>query len=65
VQRFLACTRLPDDRVSGPLLSAGAELVADLAIGSWVGARVRFGIAQPLRGPGSSPRLWVRFGSAF
>lgn len=47
-----------------PLLSAGAELVIDAALGSFAGGRLRFGTAVPLR-PARSPALYLQFGSAF
>lgn len=47
-----------------PLISAGAELVIDAALGSVAGGRLRLGTGLPLR-PSASPVLYVEFGSAF
>jgi Tol biopolymer transport system component len=62
-ERFLSCERA--NLAGDPLLSAGAELVTELGIGSWFYTRVRVGLAQPVNGPGNSPRAYLQFGSAF
>jgi hypothetical protein len=62
-ERFLSCERA--NEAGDPLLSAGAELVTELGIGSWFYTRVRLGLAQPVSGPGSSPLVYLQFGSAF
>jgi hypothetical protein len=62
-ERFLSCERA--NMAGDPLLSAGAELVTELGIGSWFYTRVRVGVAQPVSGPGNSPRAYLQFGSAF
>jgi hypothetical protein len=62
--RFRSCARTADD-VGGPLVSTGAELVADVGLGSFLFTRVRLGIAQPVRGPHDAPQLHLRLGSSF
>ncbi len=63
---FRSCARA--NAASSPLVSAGAELVTDIGIGSWFDARVRLGIAPAIQGPsgaGTRELLYLRFGSAF
>ncbi|HEX6363480.1 MAG TPA: hypothetical protein VFZ93_11010, partial [Albitalea sp.] len=60
---YASCARANAE--TGILLSAGAELVTDLGIGSWFYTRVRIGLAQPIQGPDESALVYIRFGSAF
>ena len=62
-ERYLSCESA--NMAGDPLLSAGAELVTELGIGSWFYTRVRVGLALPVSGPGNSPMAYLQFGSAF
>jgi hypothetical protein len=54
-----------EDRGDGMLLSAGAEVVSDVALLSFMPTWVTLGVAQPLAGPRNSPRVYFRFGRSF
>jgi hypothetical protein len=53
------------DQGTNPLLSAGAELGADLAFLSFFTTRARFGVAGPISGPATRPFVYVSFGPSF
>jgi hypothetical protein len=59
--RFLIC----EEQGSNPLISAGAELGADLSFFSFFATRARFGVAQPISGPANRPFAYVSFGPSF
>ena len=61
---FSACPG-NDDRGSDMLLSAGVELLGNLAVLSFVPAWMRVGVAVPLRGPRSGLRAYVGLGQGF
>jgi Tol biopolymer transport system component len=68
------CTRdeAEEDRFSGcpdpgldPLVSAGAELIVDFGLFHNTASIVRLGVAQPVRGPGDRPTVYLGVGRAF
>ncbi|MCI0433632.1 MAG: hypothetical protein L0271_08275 [Gemmatimonadetes bacterium] len=66
----LALQRFPNtcgrrNSVSTPLIGAGAELVLDIGFAGIFPARVRLGVAAPVRGPDGSTRLYAHLGANF
>jgi hypothetical protein len=61
---FLFCPGAPG-RGDQMLLSTGLELYANVAVLSFFPAWMRLGLAQPIRGPSLSPRLYFTLGQSF
>jgi hypothetical protein len=61
---FRACPG-NEDRSQGVLVSAGAELLGNVAVLAFLPAWVRLGIAQPIQGPRSNPRVYFAIGQSF
>jgi Tol biopolymer transport system component len=60
---FTTCARAAAS--PGPLLGAGAELVADIGFAGIFPARLRAGFAVPVRGPDESTRFYLVLGPNF
>jgi Tol biopolymer transport system component len=60
---FTSCARAA--ATSTPLLSLGAEFVLDIGFAGVFPARLRAGLAAPVRGPEDSPRFYLVLGPSF
>ncbi|HET9441551.1 MAG TPA: hypothetical protein VFO52_15350 [Longimicrobiales bacterium] len=61
---YLICPGNPD-RGDEVLLSAGVEVVSNVALLSFIPTWVRLGMAQPIQGPRSRPKIYFALGQAF